>query len=217
MINIDGHEVLTSLEEKVAPGNAAILVIDMQNDFTQPGGFCDKLGIDISPMIELGHRLERFLNIAREQNIMIVHIHAIYDKKYMSAPMHERLYRHKIDPYCQSGTDGVLPHPGLEPNSNEPIIIKHRFDAFYDTELDIVLKTAGIKSIIATGVATQACVDSTCRHAYFKGYYVVSPSNLTGGANRKQLEAVNQTMDQAFGITTTDQEIIDAWEKMGSE
>jgi len=211
MIEIEGRKILTTLQEKVAPENAAIIVIDMQRDFTYPGGFCDRLGIDISPMSALAARLASFLDAARKARVPIVHVHAVYDKKYMTNSMHERLYRHKIDPYCQSGTDGVKPHPGLEPKPGEPVVVKHRFDAFYDTELDMVLKTAGVQSIIATGVATHACVDSTCRHGYFKGYYVVFPSDLTGGASPQQLASTIQTVDQCFGISTTANAIVDAW------
>ena len=211
MIHIDGHDILTTLEEKVAPGNAAILVIDMQKDFTQPGGHCHRLGIDLTPMVDLGNKIAKFLDAAREKGVMIVHINAVYDKKHMSAPMHERIYRQGLQPYCQSGTEGIEPHPGLEPKGDEPVIIKNRYDGFYDTDLDIILKSAGIKSVIATGIATQACVDSTCRHAFFNGYYVVFPTDLTGGAKPEHLDSIEFTIEQSFGICTSEEEIVSAW------
>src|SRR5207245_2022135 len=77
----------------------------------------------------------------------------------------------------------------------EPVVVKHRFDAFYDTELDVLLRGRGIRTTIMTGVAVHGCVDSTSRHAYFKGYYVVFGADLTGGASpevqRMTLDSMN--------------------------
>jgi ureidoacrylate peracid hydrolase len=212
MVEIDGHEVLTTLDEKVAPGTAALLVIDMQKDFTYPGYFGDRLGLDITPMNELADRVRTVVEAARRHGVMVVHIHAIYDKRFMSAPMHERLHRLNLDPYCQSDTDGIDPHPVLVPQPDEPVVIKHRFDAFVDTELDIILRAAGIKTVIMSGTATHACVDSTARNAYFRDYYVVFGEDLVGGATPEVHRATMATMNQCFGVTATSTDLIDAWE-----
>ncbi|MFQ5426756.1 MAG: cysteine hydrolase family protein, partial [Gaiellales bacterium] len=183
MIEIDGREILTTLEDKVDPARAAVIVIDMQKDFTTPGCFWDQLGqLDAPFMGGLADRLARFLDAAREHGVQIVHVMANYDPQYMSGPMHERLFRHGIGRYCQSGTQGIEFHEGLEPAPGEPVVVKHRFDAFYDTELDVLLQSRGIQTVITTGVAVHGCVDSTSRHAYFKGYYVVFGADLAGGA-----------------------------------
>jgi ureidoacrylate peracid hydrolase len=211
MIEIDGRQVLTSLEEKVAPGTAALIVIDMQKDFTHRGYFGDHLGLDIRDMDQLAGRIGAVLDRAREHGVMVVHVHAVYDKQYMSGPMHERLYRLGLDAYCQSDTDGIDPHPALVPAAREPVVIKHRFDAFVDTELDIILRAAGINTVILTGTATHACVDSTARSAYFRDYYVVVGEDLVGGASEEVHRATMFTMNRFFGVTATSEQLTAAW------
>lgn len=212
MIELDGHEVLTTLEEKVAPGTAAVIVIDMQKDFTYPGWFSDRLGIDVSPMNALAEHIAGLLDEARKHGVMVAHVNSVYDKRFMSAPMHERLHRLDLDPYCQSDTEGIDSHPALVPQPGEPVVIKHRFDAFVDTDLDIVLRSAGVKTVVMTGTATHACVDSTARNAYFRDYYVVFGEDLVGGASPEVHRATMATMNQCFGVTATRAQIVAAWE-----
>jgi ureidoacrylate peracid hydrolase len=212
MIEIDGHRVLTTLEEKVAPGTAAVIVIDMQKDFTYPGWFSDRLGIDVSPMNALAEHIAKLLKEARKHGVMVVHVNSVYDKRFMSAPMHERLHRLNLDPYCQSDTEGIDSHPALVPRPGEPVVIKHRFDAFVDTDLDIVLRSAGIETVIMTGTATHACVDSTARNAYFRDYYVVFGEDLVGGASEEVHRATMATVNQCFGVTATAEQLMAAWE-----
>ncbi len=213
MIEIDGREILTTLAEKVDGAHCAVVVIDMQKDFTTAGCFWDNLGqLDVEAMDSLAARLRAFLDAAREHAVPVIHVMANYDGHFMNDPMHERLHRHGIGRYCQSGTEGIEFHAGLEPLESEPVVVKHRFDALYDTELDVLLRARGIRSVILTGVAVQGCVDSTARHAYFNGYYVVFGSDLAGGASPTVHQVTLDSMQLMFGVTATSDEILAAWE-----
>ena len=212
MIEIDGRQILTTLPEKVDPAHSAVVVIDMQKDFTAAGCFWDNLGqLDLGAIEGVATRLRAFLDSARECHIPVIHVMANYDPQFMNDPMHERLHRHGIGRYCQSGTEGIEFHEGLEPKEGEPVVVKHRFDALYDTELDLTLKARGIRTVILTGVAVQGCVDSTARHAYFNGYYVVFGSDLAGGATPTVHQVTLDSMQLMFGVTATGEEIVDAW------
>jgi ureidoacrylate peracid hydrolase len=217
MIEIDGRQILTTIEEKVDPGHAAIIVIDMQKDFTSPGGFAASLGLDMKPMATLAKRLHGFLDRARAHGVLIVHVMANYDFPYMSDPMYERLHRLGQKPYCIPGTAGIAFHDGLEPKSGEPLVVKHRFDAFFDTELHILLQSHGIKTVVLTGVADHACVDSTTRHAYFLGYYTVYVDDLTGGASPSVHQMTLDSMNQLFGVTALADEVVSAWANPAAE
>ena len=185
----------------------------MQKDFTTPGFFWDNLGqLDTDAMADVAGRLRAFLDTARGHGVPVVHVMANYDPMYMNGPMHERLYRHGIGRYCQSGTAGIEFHEGLEPSPGETVVVKHRFDAFFDTELDVLLQSQGIKSLILTGVAVHGCVDSTSRHAYFNGYYVVFGADLTGGATADVHRMTLDSVNLMFGVTATSQEIVGAWQ-----
>jgi len=112
---------------------------------------------------------------------------------------------------CQSGTEGSEPHPGLEPKAGERVVIKHRYDGFFDTDLNMQLQAAGVKTLIVTGVAVHGCVDSTIRHAYFHGYYVVLVEDLTGGAGENAYKVTLDSVNLMFGVTASADEIIAAW------
>jgi nicotinamidase-related amidase len=211
VIEIEGRQILTELHEKVDPTHTAILVIDMQKDFTTPGCFWDSLGQDVSAAQALADRLIAFLEVAREFGVRIVHVSANYDPRYMNDPMHERLHRHGVGRYCQSGTRGIEFHHGLEPRPGEAVVVKHRFDAFFDTELHLLLQAAGVKTVITTGIAVHGCVDSTTRHAYFLGYYTVFGEDLTGGATADVHQVTLDSMKLMFGVTATADEIVAAW------
>jgi ureidoacrylate peracid hydrolase len=195
----------------VRPEHTAVLVIDMQNDFMAPELFSSRLGQDVSDMPELAARVRVFLQVARANRVHVVHVRADYGPEWMSGPMWERLERRDLDPYCQPGTVGFDFYPGLEPLHGEPLITKHRFDAFFGTDLDLLLRGAGIKTVIVTGVATHCCVDATARHAYFLDYYVIVGRDLTGGPSREVMNAMFETMDQCFGEVATAEQIGRAW------
>jgi nicotinamidase-related amidase len=213
MIEIDGRQILTTLEEKVAPANAAVVVIDCQHEFIAEGGFWDELGQDVSETRLVAQRIIDFLEHAREHGVRIVHVRAIYDRRHMSDAMLERLHRHGSRLYCQSDDPASAFYPGLEPRAGEPEVVKHRFDAFYDTELDLMLRAWGVKTVILAGLVTHGCVDSTARHAYFNGYYVVFPPELTGGASPQVKRATVETMNVMFGVTPSVPEIVAAWQE----
>lgn len=212
MIEIDGRQIPTTLEEKVAPAHTAVVVIDCQDEFIAEDGFWAELGQDVSQTRVVAARIADFLQEARRHGVRVVHVRAIYDRHHMNDPMVERLYRHGSRLYCQSDDPASGFSPGLEPRPGEPEVIKHRFDAFYDTELDLILRAWGVKTVILSGLVTHGCVDSTARHAYFNGFYVVFPPELTGGASAEVTRATMETIDVMFGVTPSVAEIIAAWQ-----
>ena len=214
MIEIDGRQILTELPEKIDPRHTAVVVIDMQKDFTTEGCFWHSLGQDVSAAGDLAGRLAGFLDAARDYGVHIVHVMANYDPEYMNEPMHERLHRHGQARYCQTGTLGIEFHEGLEPRPGESVVVKHRFDAFFDTDLHIVLQAAGIRTVVMTGLAVQGCVDSSTRHAYFLGYYTVFGEDLAGGASPEVHRLTLDSMRLMFGVTATSDEIVAAWAQL---
>lgn len=213
MIEIEGRKILTTLAEKVDPAHAAVIVIDCQHEFIADVGFWSELGQDVTETRVVAERIAAFLEPARHHGARIVHVRAIYDRHYMNDPMFERLHRHGSRLYCQSDDPASRFYEGLEPRSGEPEVVKHRFDAFYDTELDIILKSWDVKTVILAGLVTHGCVDSTARHAYFNGYYVVFPPDLTGGASQEVKRVTIESINVMFGVTPSADEIVAAWER----
>src|SRR2546423_158102 len=83
----DTNEFLSTLEQKVSPALAALLVIDVQNDFVADGGFFDQVGADVKTIQRAIPRLAQLIDRAREAGVLVVFIQAIYDPQHLSAPM----------------------------------------------------------------------------------------------------------------------------------
>jgi nicotinamidase-related amidase len=137
---------------------------------------------------------------------------ANYDPEYLSDAMYERMHRLGFGHYCRSGTEGIEFHPGFEPRSGEPVVVKHRFDGFYGTELDIVLRSRGVRTVVATGVAAHGCVYATAAHAYFNDYYVVMSEDLVGLGEPEELVGAMISIRDSYGITPTAAEISACWQ-----
>ncbi|MBI3077562.1 MAG: cysteine hydrolase [Deltaproteobacteria bacterium] len=206
---------LRTLEEKVAPGNAALIVVDVQNDFCADKGYFAKTGHDVSMAQAMVPNLQPLIEGARRAGVMVLFVQAIYDPVYLAPPWYERNARNKLEmPRCLTGTWGADFYQ-VSPLPTETIVRKHRYSAFINTELDLILRSRQIKTVIMTGVATNVCVESTARDAFMKDYYVVFVDDCSATYSKELHEGTLKNIEACFGIVTTSREILGAWEKLG--
>jgi ureidoacrylate peracid hydrolase len=209
----DSDELLSTLAQKVSPAHAALLVIDVQNDFVANGGFFDRIGADVKTIQRVIAPLARFVDRAREAGVLVVFIQAIYDPQYLSAPMRERDLR--VDrrmPRCLTGSWGADFHV-IAPRPNEPVVIKHRYSAFTNPALDDLLKCRGIRSLLLVGVATDTCVESTGRDAYFIDYYVTLVADCCAGAVERDHRVALERFERDYGSVVNSADVIEAWQR----
>jgi ureidoacrylate peracid hydrolase len=206
--------LLVSLEQKVSPEHAALIVVDVQNDFVADGGYFHQVGGNVGLIQQTAIQpLLRLIDEARNAGMLVVFIQAIYDAQYLSAPMRERDQRTARQmPKCQSGTWGadfyaVRPRPG------EPVVIKHRYSAMINTGLDTLLKQRGIKSLLLTGVATDTCVEATARDAYFIDYYVTLVEDCCGAMDEDDHRSALKRFARDYGPVVRSSEVIEAWQR----
>ncbi|MBW2000390.1 MAG: cysteine hydrolase [Deltaproteobacteria bacterium] len=212
--------ILTTLEEQVKPEHTALLVIDPQNDFCSPHGALPKLmGWDVSRMQEAAQRLDKFISRARDRGVMIVWTRSIIDtvmsrpsfraRKFVTEAVSRSIELVKWD------TSGSEWYSGMtRPLENEHVITKHHYDAFSDTSLDLLLTGRRIKTILLTGFTTNVCVETTARHGYIKGYYVVVLSDCTDAPTQQEYDATLLNIRTYFGRVATSDKIIGLWSKM---
>jgi ureidoacrylate peracid hydrolase len=113
-------------------------------------------------------------------------------------------------PYCLTGSWGAAFY-GIDARAGEEIVVKHRYSGFHNTNLDLVLRSRGIQTVILTGVATNVCVESTARDVYMHDYYLVFSRDCTATMSEAAHEATLSNMDQFFGQVASLEEIMRAW------
>ena len=161
------------------PATTALIVIDMQRDFIERGGFGEALGNDVSRLAAIVPTVRELLAWARAHGIRVVHTREGHRPDLADCPPAKRqrgrpslrigdagpMGRILVD--GQPGNDIV---PVLAPRAGETVIVKPGKGAFYATKLDVLLRSHRITHLILAGVTTEVCVQTTMREANDRGY-----------------------------------------------
>ena len=100
----------------------------------------------------------------------------------------------------------------IRPQPGEPVVTKHRYSAFYNTDLDSILRSQGIRTIVLTGVATNVCVETTAREGFVRDYYVVLVSDGTATYSDEDQQATIRNIDRFFGEVVTIADVVSVWD-----
>ncbi len=156
----------------------ALIIIDMQRDFLEPGGFGEALGNDVSRLAAAIAPCRRVLDAARRTGMLVIHTREGHRPDLSDAP------RAKIErgaPSMRIGAPGPMGRilvrgepghdiiPELYPAPGEPVIDKPGKGAFYQTDLALMLQNNGIDTLLVCGVTTEVCVNTTVREANDRG------------------------------------------------
>ncbi|MGA3138818.1 MAG: isochorismatase family cysteine hydrolase [Xanthobacteraceae bacterium] len=159
--------------------HVALVVIDMQRDFVDPGGFGEALGNDVSLLRKAIAPTGRVLEAARKAGILVIHTREGHRADLTDlAPAKKARGRLKNGigdpgPMGRILVQGEYGHDiidELKPAPGEPVVDKPGKGAFYATDLDTILRTRGIHQLIICGVTTEVCVNTTVREANDRGY-----------------------------------------------
>jgi ureidoacrylate peracid hydrolase len=214
-------ELLRTLEQKVDPAHTAVVTVDVQNDFFHNDGYLGKLGAPLRLIQDMAPRLTQFLDVARERGLRVIHVISWHDEQYASPVVTEQKLRHghpmelngrtlKDAPYCLRGTWGADFY-AIDARPGEEIVIKHRYGSFTGTNLDLLLRSQGIQTVILTGAATNVCVESTAREVYMHDYYLVFVSDCTATTSQEAHDYTLKMIDTYFGQVVAADEIMKAW------
>jgi ureidoacrylate peracid hydrolase len=208
-----GEELLDRLSLKVSARHCALLVIDVQNDFAATGGFFHRVGADVGPIQNsVIPNINRLIDAARRAGVTVIFVKSHYDDQYLSAPMRERNARLGMTmPRCLAGSWGAE-FCGVTPADGEPVVVKHRYSAILGSNLRDVLKERGIKSLLLTGIATDTCVESTARDAYFLDYYVTLVADCCGAASAADHSATLPRFNRDYGPVVNANDVISIWD-----
>ena len=157
----------------------ALIIIDMQRDFLEPGGFGETLGNDVSRLVAAVEPCRAVLEAARRRGLLVIHTREGHRPDLSDAPPAKV---ERGEPSLRIGAPGPMGRilvrgepghdiiPALYPAAGEPVIDKPGKGAFYQTELELMLRNRGIENLFVCGVTTEVCVNTTVREANDRGY-----------------------------------------------
>lgn len=196
------------------PAHTALVVIDVQNDFCAPTGSLATLGFDVSAAQMILPGLQRLAGAARAAGMPVIFVQTLHDDTTDSPQWLGRVGEgpgtERTSLTCRTGSWGsefyeIIPAPG------DVVVTKNRFSAFVGTNLDIVLRTRGVESLLFTGVTTETCVESSLRDGLFHEYYVSLVEDCAASYRKEAHHASTEIIAGNFGTVVRSDQLISLW------
>ena len=171
------------------PATCALVIIDMQRDFVDPGGFGEALGNDVSLLRRAIAPTQKVLAAARATGLFVVHTREGHRPDLADLPPSKKLRGKLKNGIGDAGPMGRILVRGeyghdiideLKPAAGEPVVDKPGKGAFHATDLDAMLKNRGIRQLVVCGVTTEVCVNTSVREANDRGYDCLVLEDCTG-------------------------------------
>ncbi|MEH7387313.1 isochorismatase family cysteine hydrolase [Bacillus sp. JJ1521] len=200
-------EKLVDLPWEFNSKKAVLLAIDMQNDFVNEGAI-----MEVPMARENIPNMKRIVDHCREVGIPIIFTRHVLSDHFNISPL-EAAYNTKLkEAGMRDGTYGAEIIKELEPLPGEVIITKHRYDAFYNTQLETIINNIRgmneVDTVIIIGTVTNICCESTARSAFMRDYKVAFISDANGGLDEMSHNATLSIIGKVFGRVMNTDELI---------
>jgi nicotinamidase-related amidase len=191
------------------PAHTAVVLIDMQRDFLEPGGFGAMLGNDVTTLQRIVPACQQLLALARRHGLHIIHTQEAHDPQLADCPPSKKA-RGGLS--CGIGDKGplgrvlVIGEAGadfvaeLQPEPSDTVLRKPGKGAFHATGLDALLHAKGITHLLIGGVTTEVCVQTTMREANDRGYECLLLEDCTGATDHDNYLAALQMVKMQGGV-----------------
>ncbi len=209
---------------KIDTNRSAVVVVDMQNAFATKGGMFDLVGQDISGAKKVIEANKKVIEAARAAKMKIVYLLFSYEADLSNSGGPDSPNWHKEfgivvmrqkpelkGKILTRGTWDEAVVDELKPKPEDIIIRKARYSGFVGTNLEQILKTYNIKYLMFTGIATNVCLESTLRDAFFREYWPIVVSDATNNAGPPfTQQATLWNVEALFGWVTTSEDFVKA-------
>jgi ureidoacrylate peracid hydrolase len=212
--------ILPDLASRIAPHHTALIIIDMQKDFCTEGFGAHRAGRDLSMAKAAIPQIGRLLAGARAAGALVVHVGFATEPDHLSDSgpwlAQRRRSTFSAEDLCLTGSEGAEFVAELAPRRGELKVAKRRYSAFTGTDLDLLLRARGIRTVICCGVSTNVCVETTARAAFEHDYYLCVPPDACGSWDRSLHEATLANVNHRFGLTPGIDDILAVWTAAGA-
>lgn len=205
------------------PDGVALLLIDMQRDFLEAGGYLASMGYDVGLVRGAIAPARRLLDAARVAGLTVIHTRQGFRPDLGELPPH-KLARVRagtsaigkpgpLGRFLIRGEPGFQIVPELEPIAGEPVVDKSGNGAFWGTDLSSILAARGVRALVVAGATTEVCVHSTLREAIDRGFecLLVSDACASGDAEAHRAALHMTTVENGvFGVVADTDAVVAA-------
>jgi ureidoacrylate peracid hydrolase len=202
---------------RVKPAETAVIVVDMQNAYATKGGYVDIAGFDVSGAAAAIGKTKTVLDAARAAGVTVIFFQNGWDPEYVEAGTPGSPNWHKSNALktmrarpelagtlLAKGTWDYAIVDALQPQPGDIVIPKTRYSGFFNTNIDSVLRSRGIRTLVFTGVATNVCVESSLRDAFHLEYFGVVLEDATHHLGPDYIQQASiYNIEKFFGWVST--------------
>ncbi len=161
--------------DEVDPSRSALIVVDMQSDFLAVGA-----PLEVAAGRAMIPQLKRAIDFCRKREIPVIFTAHVHRRDGADMGLFKLNSEIASGRALSEGEPGAAIYAEIAPGPDELVIKKHRFSAFYGTDLELVLRGLGVDTVIISGVTTENCCHATARDAMFRDFKVIFLSDATG-------------------------------------
>lgn len=222
------NEILHARQERIdelhrcQPGRTALLVVDMQRGFLEPGA-----ALEVPQGREIVPNIRRLIDVCRENGVPVIFTEFVYSSavpclrgdpfgvEHLPAVAGEPTgfgypsANCLIGPGAEDGPNSAQTVPELAPRGDELVVRSHTYDKFYDTPLDLALRSREVRYLLITGVVTDVCVNATLMSAATRNYRVTAVTDAVATLWPELQQACFQIWQRKFARLRTSAELVE--------